>query len=202
MNRTSGFVALQRFILNELAQHLSPALTYHGLHHTKDVLAVCKQYARRYNIRGREVELLKTGALVHDLGFVHTYHDHEEKGVTMIQEILPHFDYSVQEINTIAGLIMATKVPQQPQNVIEQILCDADLDYLGRADFDIISESLFQELKHFKIIEDCLTWDKMQVKFLESHQYHTNYAQKYRQPNKAMQLEVIKKRLKNSLYHP
>ncbi|MEZ4903437.1 MAG: HD domain-containing protein [Spirosomataceae bacterium] len=120
MDKTLDFVALQRFVLNELAQRLSPQLTYHGTHHTKDVLTVCKQYARRLGIKGREAALLKTGALVHDIGFLHTYHNHEEQGVAMIQEMLPRFGFNRQEISLISGLIMATKVPQHQNTLGEK----------------------------------------------------------------------------------
>jgi len=200
MNRTHRFAAFQRFIVNELAHQLSPKLTYHGVHHTKDVLAVCKQYARRLHISSYEAELLKTGALVHDLGFLHTYRNHEEKGTGMIQEILPKYEFNAEEIAIISGLVIATKVPQQPKTLLEQIVCDADLDYLGRSDFEPISESLFQELKNFNFLHNRIAWDKVQVKFLEGHQYHTDYAKKYRQPNKALRLEEIKKRLEMNNY--
>ena len=35
----------------------------------------------------------------------------------------------------------ATKIPQTPLTKLEEIICDADLDYLGREDFFEISRS-------------------------------------------------------------
>lgn len=195
MTKTKGYLELRKFVIHKLTNQLSPALTYHGVHHVKDVINVCKQYIKRLKIRGREAELLLSGALIHDIGFLYTYRDHEEKGVEIAKELLPGYAFDKDEIDLISGLILATKVPQVPKTELEKILCDADLDYLGRSDFDPISESLFQELQNVNLLHDRLAWDKIQIKFLDGHYYHTNYAKKYRQPNKSERLEEIKQRV-------
>lgn len=187
-----GHRELKKFILKDLAENLSTQLTYHGIHHTKDVISVCKQYIKRLGIKGKNAELLLIGALVHDSGFLHTYKNHEEKGVEMALGYLPGFGFSPKDIEIISGLIMATKVPQNPKTDLERILCDADLDYLGRKDFDQISASLFQELQNFDILHDLNEWNKLQVRFLENHSFHTLFAQKNRQPKKQLRIEEIK----------
>ncbi|TAE89548.1 MAG: hypothetical protein EAZ80_14130, partial [Runella slithyformis] len=73
--------------------------------------------------------------------------------------------------------------------------CDADLDYLGRTDFNPISESLFQELQNVGILQSRLAWDNIQVKFLEGHCYQTDFAVAHRQPQKAARLAEIKARI-------
>ncbi|HAO50946.1 MAG TPA: hypothetical protein DCR35_17535 [Runella sp.] len=74
-------------------------------------------------------------------------------------------------------------------------MCDADLDYLGRSDFDPISESLFQELQNMDMLHERKKWDEIQIKFLESHTYHTPFAKKHRQPKKEQRIKEIKERL-------
>ena len=97
-------------------------------------------------------------------------------------------------------LIYATIIPHQPKNKLEKIICDADLDYLGRDDFYEISDSLRRELRdHGKINSDRL-WDEIQVKFLTQHKYFTNSAIKMRAAKKEEHLQVIKARLKEDLY--
>ncbi|HAK79998.1 MAG TPA: hydrolase [Runella sp.] len=189
------FLKLRRFVLAELSQQLSPKLTYHGIHHVRDVLSVCRQYIKRLSLREPEAELLLTGALIHDIGFTETYQGHEEKGIEIAKQLLPNFGFTSIEIMLINGLIISTKVPQQPLNLIEQILCDADLDYLGRSDFDPISESLFQELQNMDMLHERKKWDEIQIKFLESHTYHTPFAKKHRQPKKEQRIKEIKERL-------
>lgn len=187
-----GYRKLRNFILGSLRESLSAGLKYHGIHHTLDVLGVCNGYIRRNNIKGKQAELLRVGALMHDYGFLFTYKNHEEKGVEMANILLPQYGYSKEDIQVVSGLIMATKVPQNPQNQMEMILCDCDLDYLGRKDFDPISESLFQELIAHNLLHDRGEWNKIQVKFLESHHYHTPFAQKFRQAVKEKHLQKLR----------
>ena len=195
MSKPKNYAELHRFIIQKLTAELSPRLTYHGVHHTQDVLAVCEAYIEHLQIAPDQAELLRVGALLHDIGFLEVYQLHEEKGVEMIQEILPQFGYNAPEIATVAGLIRATKVPQLPQNELEKIICDADLDYLGRADFEPISESLFQELQNVNLLQERRVWDNIQIKFLEGHFYHTDFAVAHRQPQKAERLAEIKARV-------
>lgn len=184
---------LRHFIISSLNESLSAGLKYHGIHHTLDVLKVCNQYIVRFKIGKKDAELLRVGALMHDYGFLYTYKDHEAKGVEMAEKLMPQFGYSAQDINIVSGMIWATKVPQQPKNYLEQILCDCDLDYLGRTDFDPISESLFQELNIHNILNDRHQWNLIQVKFLKGHEYHTDWAKKNRQPTKAVHLNHLMK---------
>lgn len=188
-----GYRKLRWDILHQLSVGLHPNLTYHGIHHTVDVLEVCNGYIRRLKISGHEASLLRVGALAHDIGFMYTYKSHEEKGVEIISKMMDAYGFPADDIDVVGGLIMATKVPQNPLNRLEQILCDADLDYLGRLDFDPISESLFEEFILNKIVSNRGEWNQVQIKFLEDHNYHTEYANKYRKPKKDKRLLKLKR---------
>ena len=185
---------LKKFILAKLSNELSDKLTYHGVHHTQDVLYACNQYIRRMKISPKDAYLLRTAALLHDTGFIKTYENHEEESVKFAEELLPHWNYSNKDIEIIAGMIRATKIPQLPQNQVEKIIGDADLDYLGTNSFYTIGDTLFRELMAFNKISNEEQWDKIQVKFLKNHTYHTPFAQKFREPLKQKHLnELIKK---------
>lgn len=188
-----GYLRLRKHILNGLKERLSDKLTYHGVHHTLDVLRVTNGYLKRNKITGRDAKLLRIGALLHDYGFTQTYKDHEVKGCEIAEELMPDYGFSKADIKIVKGLIMATKVPQNPKTELEKIICDADLDYLGRKDFDPISSSLFQELQNFGVLSDPNEWNKLQVSFLEGHKYHTDFANRNRQPIKELRIEAIKK---------
>ncbi|MFZ4564659.1 MAG: hypothetical protein ACOYNU_14870, partial [Bacteroidales bacterium] len=102
--------------------------------------------------------------------------------------------YTTREIDEIAGLIMVTKLPQRPYNHCEQIICDADLDYLGRDDFYVNSFKLQYEWQIFDIRKTNLAqWLAIQVKFLSEHQYFTNSASTLRNVKKLEHLEEIKR---------
>ncbi|MBT8219916.1 MAG: HD domain-containing protein [Bacteroidia bacterium] len=187
-----GYLRLRKHILTGLRERLSSKLTYHGVHHTLDVLRVTNAYLRRNKIVGREAKLIRIGALIHDYGFTETYKNHEEKGCEIAQEIMPQYGFTQKDIDFVKGLIMATKVPQNPKTEFEKIICDADLDYLGRNDFKPIASSLFRELQNFNILSDINEWNKLQVKFLEGHHYHTTFAQKNREPKKRKRISYLK----------
>jgi len=182
-------------ILKLLAEKLPEGLYYHGIHHTIDVTNSAEEIAREEGVEGEELFLLKTAALFHDAGFVQEYVKNEKIGVTYAREVLPKYGYTDRQIDIIDGIIMATEIPQNPKTHLEMIMCDADLDYLGREDFYEISESLKKELIAFGKIQSDKQWDEMQIPFLEKHQYFTETNKRRRQPNKLKRIDELKKKL-------
>ena len=79
--------------------------------------------------------ILKTAVLFHDMGYINQYENNETIGVEYARKFLPEYGYFKIQIEKISKLILVTKVPQTPKNKLEKIICDADLDYLGREDF-------------------------------------------------------------------
>ena len=185
--------SLRNAILKDLELQLDPKLSYHGLHHTLDVHKVCNGYIRRGRIASHEATLLRTACLLHDYGFVSTYAQHEKAGIKHARRILPQYGYSKHDIDQIALMIMATKIPQKPKNHLSQIICDSDLDYFGRNDFVPIAETLFKEVKHFNGKLSRKEWNLVQYNFLKSHSFHTPYALKYRKPKKDMHIKTLEK---------
>ncbi len=185
---------IKNFALKKIKAEISDKLTYHGAHHVLDVLNACNEYIIRLKINEKDAHLLRVAAIFHDIGVIWTYQNHEERGIDFIKEILPQWGYSKSEIEKITGMINATRLPQSPKNILEQIICDSDLDYLGKDQFYEIGETLFTEFKHVGILKTEEEWDRLQVKFLENHHYHTEYAKKYRQPKKLKRIAEIKKK--------
>ena len=183
--------AARTYALDKLKHGLSPTLTYHGLPHTLDVHAAVLAYAQTESVEGEELELLVTAALFHDIGFLHVYRGHEARGCEVAREALPGFDYSEAQIDRICGMIMATRLPQSPNNRLEEILCDCDLDYLGREDFYSIGARLFEEFKTYGIVRTEEEWNRLQVGFLKAHRYFTETANQLRQPRKLQHLHEV-----------
>lgn len=183
---------LKEKILNLLNEQLPGELTYHGTHHTLDVLDVCNAYIEREGIKDRDALLLRTGVLFHDFGFTRSFDDHERNGAMLAENVLPDFGFGQEEIKIVEGLIMATRIPQRPETELEKIICDADLDYLGRNDYYSISNTLFEELKSLGKIETEEQWNALQIGFLEAHQYHSAYAIEKRQPEKEKRIAELK----------
>jgi len=193
--KSVNFERAKEFILNKLTQELPGHLHYHNISHILDVYDAAMRYAKLEGISAEDTELLKMAALFHDSGFIVKADGHELISCGFAEEYLPDFGYSFNQIEKIKGMIMATRIPQTPKNHLEQILADADLDYLGRTDFEEISNGLFEELKAENKIADLDTWNKIQVSFFEKHSYFTESAKRLRNEKKSINLENIKKQL-------
>ncbi len=185
------FNDLEEFILSKLETGLPNNLFYHDVKHTIDVVTQVELIGRSEKVSDSELLLLKTAALFHDLGHLINYDSHEEEGIKLAKKILPEYKYSKSQIDEIAKLILVTKMPPIPQNLLEEIMCDADLDYLGRPDFIPVSGNLFKELSSRNKIDSISEWNKHQSKFIQKHQYFTETARKLRGVNKNIQLEKI-----------
>jgi class 3 adenylate cyclase len=185
------FTDIQEMILDKLEMDLPGYLFYHNVKHTVDVVTEVELIGWAEGCSDEEILLLKTAALFHDAGHIVAYDNHEYHGTQIAKEILPGFNYSNNQIERICELIMSTKLPPRPTNLLENIICDSDLDYLGRSDFIPVSNTLYEELKAQDKIGSLNDWNKLQVKFISGHQYFTKTARSLREVNKQLQIERI-----------
>ena len=188
-----GYIKLRKKALEILNSKLSKDLYYHSLNHTLNILKVANQYLKREKIYGHNAKLIRIGVLLHDIGFTVSNENHEQIGANIAEEMMIEHGFFNKDIKVVKELILSTQIPQTPHNHFEKIICDADLDYLGRSDFYEISELLYKELKTYAIIENKKEWNKAQIKFLEAHRYHTDFAKKNRQPQKEKRIKELKK---------
>jgi adenylate cyclase len=175
------FTGLQELILDKLEKELPQCLYYHNIKHTVDVVTQVELIGIGEGVSDEELLLLKTAALFHDAGHTISYDNHEYFSCLIAREFLPDYGYTSNQIDLICDLIMATKLPPKPSNKLEQIICDADLDYLGRSDMIPVSNTLFMELKERSKIKSMNDWNTTQIKFISGHQV-----------NKQMQIERIR----------
>lgn len=190
--------AAKSYILSRLRRELPAERTYHSFEHTLDVYASAITIAEDEEVTGDELELLKTAALFHDCGFMVQGHEHEAGSCVIAREALPGFGYTPQQVERVCDLIMATRLPQEPHDPLGRILCDADLDYLGRGDFFSIGDTLFQEMRTYGVLRTERQWNELQVKFLEQHRYFTATSKRLREPAKQEHLEAVRKWLREN----
>ena len=184
--------AAKAYILAKLKSELPPQRTYHSLEHTLDVYASVIGIAEQEGVTGEGLALLKIAALYHDAGFTVQDLDHEVAGCAIVREQLPRFGFTSPQIELICDMIMSTRIPQTPRNKLGRILCDADLDYLGRNDFERIGTTLFNEMRTYGVLKTEREWNELQVRFLERHRYFTTTNKKMREADKQKHLERVK----------
>jgi exopolyphosphatase/pppGpp-phosphohydrolase len=187
------FTDIQEIILDKLENELPSYLYYHNVKHTVDVVTEVELIGWAEGLADEGILLLKIAALFHDAGHTISYDEHEFHGTRLVREILPEFGYSEEQIEKICDIIMATKLPPAPKDIYQEIICDADLDYLGRSDMIPVSNTLYKELSEQNKIGTLNDWNKLQLKFISAHTYFTKTARSLREVNKQKQIERIRK---------
>ena len=187
-----GFETLKKEVLAWMKKGLPKYLRYHSVEHTEDVLDAAVRIAVAEGIEGRDLLDLKVAAVFHDSGFVISSNDHEEASCRLVKKWLPQRGYDAASMERVCAMILATNIPQRPQSHLGEVLCDADLDYLGREDFWPISNRLYEEFLYLGVVQDVDSWNRLQVRFFESHSYFTETARAWRAEKKAAHLEEIR----------
>lgn len=195
MNKMNRFYQLYDKVINDLERNLPAYLTYHNCDHTKLVLKKVVFIGEMEKVSDEELFLLKVAALYHDTGYMKSNENHEAESCRIAEKELTESGFEKTEIDQLCGMIMATRIPQEPKAHLEGILADADLEYLGTPEFEIISNKLYTEMKHFRPGLTLKQWYELQIKFFTLHHYHTNYCRIYREPYKLINLEDLQEKL-------
>jgi uncharacterized protein len=184
------------YALKRLSSELNQNLCYHNLDHTVDVCESVARLAELEKIDSHNRIILETSALFHELGMINTYEGHEESSMRIATEALPSFGYSKADLKQVCELISVTRLVTMPANIFEELLCDADLDYLGRNDYIEGSEKLRKEWElACSIFYQDEQWLNLQLKFLSNHHYYSKSARNLRDNGKNLNINKIKKLL-------
>lgn len=183
------------YALHELETRLSPDLTYHNLWHTQhDVMPAVVRLATSNGVSPEDTHLLRVAAAYHDIGFTERVQGHEMAGMRIAAQTLPQFGFQPADIERVMGMILATRLPQTPLNLLEEIVADADLDVLGREDFFPRSVALRQELLALGQTTSWKQWQEQQLGFLQQHTYWTEEARKLRDERKRKHALILEER--------
>ena len=183
---------LIELVYKDLSNKLDSKYHYHNLHHTKRVINSAKQIGNHYNLSRDDWRDLLTACLLHDYGFIKSHIDHEEIGAQISKEILPGYYFSDDHIESVSSLILITKVEEKPSNLLESIIRDADLEYIGSDDFEKISEYLKKEWLECGVVDNENQFYKIQYEFLLSHNFYTAYMQEKGRDQKIKNIKYAK----------
>ena len=196
---TPDYTQAKTYAYDRLERELSADLTYHNLWHTReDVVVACRQIGQLSGLCQDELQLLEVGAAYHDIGFTEHRANHELAGARISAQVLPQFGFSQREIECVMGMIIATRLPQSPRSLLEEIIADADLDVLGRDDFFARNKALREEWTNLGQKMGLKQWYEGQIAFLKSHTYFTPTARMLRSEKKKqhiIELEEMLQRL-------
>lgn len=189
--------AARDYVIAQYQQHPRPNLVYHNLVHTQQVVQAAGQIAAHYRLQDDELAAVYVAAWFHDAGYLLGEGSaHEENGAKEALQFLQQQQVPENVQLMVKGAILATKMPQSPQNLVEQIVCDADLSHLGTKEFPDRNKLLRQEMElTYQVDIPGIKWLTNNIKFLTDHHYWTDYAQTLFKQQKEDNLEKLKKKL-------
>ena len=191
---------VDQYIRELFRDELPGSIKYHNaehtLHPTKGVVAVANNLAILENISEHDRELLIAAAYFHDTGYIREYDKNEPIAARMAGRILKLIGYKPNEIEKVQEMILSTDLEREPKTHVEKILCDADLDNLGREDFFKLDGKLREGQRARGIdVSDDAKWYRSTLELIKKHQYYTESQKKLRE--KGVQKNI--KRLLNKL---
>ncbi len=189
---------VENYVLDYFKEKISDKYVYHDLTHTQNVVEGVIEIGETYNLAEREMELLQLAAWFHDTGYSEGPDKHEERSSVHAEEYLRDKGFTQEELATIKGCILATKLPQEPNNLLEQIICDADLSHLGKKNYWDRCGRVRQEMMilYDKIMTD-EEWVDFELRFVENHRYFTPVAKEfYRKRKKKHIRQLLKQKLR------
>jgi predicted metal-dependent HD superfamily phosphohydrolase len=196
MNYEHLLEEVKAYISTYFGTHHNPKLVYHNLAHTQEVVKSTIQIANHYQLNERDFFIVATSAWFHDTGYFEDPNYHEQKSAELAVEFLKDKNVAVDVVNEVRQVILSTKMPQKPTNLLESIICDADLFHLGGEDFRKKGKLMHQEVELlYNIKIDKKEWRKKDLDFLQSHNYHTDYCNLLLNDQKIKNIEKLKSKL-------
>ena len=166
---------LKEKIFDDLSNILDENYSYHNLDHTKRVISAAVDIGSNYDLSEKDWRCLLTACLLHDYGFIESHVEHEKISAKLSSQILPKYDFSETDIQIINSLIIVTKLEKKPKNLLESIIRDADLEYLGSEDFIKISPLLKKEWINCEVVKSDSEFYKIQYEFILNHSFYTDF---------------------------
>jgi len=182
---------LEDHVFNKLEEEQPQGMYFHNVEYARHVYQHSDILAKAENLDLEETLLIRTSALLLFLGYTIGYFGSEKLSSQLALELLGEFGYSEKQTSTISNLILATKMPAEPKNLLEKVIIDTSLEYLGRADYIKIYKLLFLEYNEYNKPVKTSEWKEMQIDLLKSHQYFTSGGRRLREISAEKQIQRI-----------
>jgi predicted metal-dependent HD superfamily phosphohydrolase len=187
---------IEEHVRDLFAKKYTPALAFHDLKHTETVVARTKEIAVHYNLSERDMLILFAAAWFHDTGHLFTTPaGHEEKSVEIMKDfMMPNLNDN-ELIHEIEKCILATRMPRNPTNILQQVICDADTYHFGTKDFKFTNRLNMREVEIRNGAVDKNDFNKKTLEMLKEHQFYTDYSKNLLTKTKKKNMKKLKKKL-------
>jgi len=182
---------LEDKIFDDILKELPETLQFHNVEFARKVYNQSFLLCRAEEIEQEERLLVRTAALFLFTGFTQSFSNFENRSSVIAREILPDYGYAENQIDQVCNLILATKQPFSPNTILEKILVDAKMEFIGRPDYPAQIKLLFKELKEAGSKINGQQFKKQQLEILYSFEYFTVAGQRLREVPGAEQMSVL-----------
>lgn len=181
-----------RYVTDILINQLPDELYFHNLEHTKGVVNAVRDIGVSCGLKECDLNIVQIAAWFHDTGYKDSYMGHEDDSITLCFDYLVQHGLDESAIIKIVSCIAATKYPQKPQDLLQRILCDADMCHLSKQDYSCYSSRLRREWEaHLDLHYTDEEWLTKNIEFLTDHTYFTAYGNVFYGPGKLKNLSVL-----------
>ncbi len=184
----------EQYLTDFFQKKISAEYVFHDFNHTQGVLEAVLEIGSGNNLEDRELHLLQIAAWFHDSGYDQGAEGHEERSCRYAVSFLSKFDLPDQDLDLITRCIMATRLPFKPKDLLEEIMCDADLSHLGKQSYWDRTGRLRQELllTRGKMMTE-QDWVEFELDFMNNHRYFTTVAEELYNPRKLKHIKQLRK---------
>jgi predicted metal-dependent HD superfamily phosphohydrolase len=186
----------EKWVKTYFETRFNSSLVYHNNYHTFQVVEAATLISNHYQLEQEEAFIVNIAAWFHDTGYLESPESaqHEERSVVLAEAFLQKYEVDAAIIEQVKNCIIATQIPQKPQNLLEQIVCDADLFHLGSDEFKGRNKLMRKEMEAVSGQEvSKKDWKESTITLFENHHYHTDFAQLLLNNEKQKNLDNLKK---------
>jgi predicted metal-dependent HD superfamily phosphohydrolase len=194
--KTSILRESRAYVRKLLGSKLEPWVAYHDYRHTAETFRACREIGRAAGLGKEDLEIALLAALFHDAGYTETVKGHEKRGAVIAARFLRSKGYPAKSIRGVRGAILATTMPQRPRNLVEAVVCDADMIYVGTKEFFRKNDLLREEIEgREEIVVEPRSWLRHSLEFLQGQTYHTVYCRSRLSAGLKRNIGTLRKRL-------
>lgn len=183
------------YFIDFMDKHETSNLRFHNVTHTHEVVEAARQMGRYYKLDERDMTIVTIASYFHDTGYCgNGRENHESRSAELAEQFLMKHQADTTFIQAVKSCILATRLPQSPSNLLEEIVCDADLFHLGNVWFNSRDKLMRKEMEEAGCPFDKNEWRKGTIRLMENHHYHTSYCRERLEERKKQNIESLRKK--------
>ena len=186
--------------LDFLTAGLPEIYTYHNALHTQDVCEALFEITPYLPLPTSEIDALLTAGVFHDFGYLDSYLDNEALALPYMSMFCKKAGIEETVVLRAHELILETRYPYHPVSEAGKLLCDADIEYIGRSFEYFISraDNLRNELANAENLHfSDRQWFAAEVDFLQKNSFFSPVFRELRNAGRVSNLSQLKLKLQN-----